>query len=140
MNPYVMLAAVVVLGVSTGLAGYKGYDYGVSKTEAAHAEHDKIVNQKLAELSTANWNLDQQVQAATNQQHEDKVRTIIKYRTKLVSLPDRNCGWSSDERVLLSSSYCTAFPSAPNCLHDQVPPAAVSGGRNDGQRSPAMGK
>lgn len=140
MNPYMLLAGVVALALAVGGAGYKGYDYGYTKKEAEDAVQQKAANDVLTRLSVENAKLNEQVLEATQQKQEEKVRTIVWYRNKLVALPSRNCGWTQPERVLLTSSYCAAFPAAPDCVHQPLPTAAVPATQPDGNGKAAVGK
>jgi len=114
-----LAAALLVAG-----AGWLGYDYGVSSTEAAHASIDRQKNEALARISVQNAELDRQRLEALQTANEAKARVIVKYKSKLVAMPDRGCGFDVDERVLVRSAYCAAYPDHPDCVQADLPAAA----------------
>ncbi len=120
--PLPVLFALVTVSLMA-LAGYFGYDYGQSSKEAEYAEQQRAAAAVLADLATRNRELDQRILAATQAIDAQRSQVITRWRTKAVALPDRGCGWTAGERVLLNASYCSAFPDAADCVSAAVPAA-----------------
>lgn len=135
------LIGLAVLGAAALAiaAGAFGYDYGTKTAEAKHHEQETAAAAVLADLAKRNWDLDQQVLAKTQERVAVQTRTIVKWREKAMALPDRGCGWTADERVLLTKGYCAAFPSAPDCMQAPVPDSASPAGPPDGGGTSAVG-
>jgi len=126
---------ILIGGLMLAATGWLGYDYGVSKTEADHAETERQKNAVLAELSVRNAQLDAERTAALQRQNEERVRTVIKYRDRFVARPDRGCGFDADERVLVRAAYCAAYPDHPDCVQADLPAGADLPG-NPGRGGP----
>ena len=122
--------AAFAVALSAAGAGYAGYDYGTSKQQAEYAEAQLAAQAAIEELEKKNAKLDKDVLAANQAAQVERVRTVVKYRDRLVSLPARDCGFTAAERVLVASSYCAAFPTHPDCVQAAVPVSADATGEH----------
>jgi hypothetical protein len=114
----VLFAVVTVAGVS-----YESYEYGRQATENVWLEKQQQAQNEIDRLNKENARLDQKAIENLNKRREIRHVVIAKSKEQASALPDRHCGWTEHERVLLVSSYCQAFPSSANCVPASVPDA-----------------
>lgn len=118
--PSTLIIALAGGLIASGVAGYYGYDYGVSSTLAEAAKVEAAKQVVIDKLEKDNAELDAKVLAAQQANQEVRTRTVVKYRDRVVTLPSRDCGFTPDERVLVRAGYCAAFPEHPDCMQAEV--------------------
>lgn len=115
-----LLAVVVGTLLVAALLVCAGYWAGQKNVQAAWDADRAQVNGVLVSLSKQYAKAD-----AEAQQLRMKVRAKLSQRVggnihATQSLPDRGCGWSTDELRLLDDTYCASFPGAAGCVYGAV--------------------
>ena len=109
------LGALVVAALLVAAIDRNGYVRGYNTCEVKWQQAQLEVADALAHLARQYAQADATL--AGVRAEKDRLVSDIDRRVKdaLANLPDRECGWSDDERVWLNTSYCELFPTAPAC-------------------------
>lgn len=117
-NIYFALAFVVLVATAL-LVGYqRGHANAELACADARAEAERQVAQSIAELARVNAQADAEAERLRAEARRLSGEVTRTRNEKLAALPVTNCRVDESRRVLIHSSYCARFPTAPACVPD----------------------
>ncbi len=118
------MGLLIKLGLLASILGGAGavlYNAGYNSCDNEHLVEQQRLKDQVKVLEQANYRLDISLRAEREKKQRTITKTVTRVKRELISLPERDCGFTPDERLRVMDAYCANFPAATPCLPGAVP-------------------